>query len=391
MANRIWQFYGPRRIVFGPGCVEVVGREVKRLGGSRVLLVTDPGVRAAGIVERVLEFLEAEKLESTIYEDVQSNPTVGNVSDGVSALRRHRADAVVGVGGGSVLDAAKMVAALAANGGQVQEYDGVDLVQKRMLPFVAVNTTAGTGSEVSRWAVITDPERQVKMAIGSENIVPDVAVDDPLLTTSIPQSLTAATGMDALTHAIEAYVGKNASHLSDSLALGAIALLTGNLRRAYSSGDDVEARGKVLYGQMLAGLAFSNAGVGNVHAMAHQLGAVYDMPHGLANAMLLPYVMEFNLVGNEGRFARIAEAMGEIVSDLSDRSAARKACSNVVALNKDLGIPAALKDCGVKEGGLDVLVEKTMNDGAMTTNPRQTSKAEMAGLWHRAFEGVLDL
>jgi len=390
LVNRVWQFYGPRRIVFGPGCVEVVGKEIKRLGGSRVLLVTDPGVRAAGIADPVLEHLASEKLDSAVFEDVQPNPTVENVNEGVSALKRHGADAIVGVGGGSVLDAAKMIAALVANGGCVQDYDGVDLVPKRMLPFVAVNTTAGTGSEVSRWAVITDTERQLKMAIGSENIVPDVAVDDPLLTTSIPQPLTAATGMDALTHAIEAYVGKNASHLSDSLALSAIVLIAQSLRRAYSDGEDVSARANVLYGQMLAGLAFSNAGVGNVHAMAHQLGAVYDMPHGLANAILLPYVMEFNSVGNEAKFAQIAEAMGEMVSDLSDRAAARKACSAVAALNRDIGIPSALKDCGIDEGNLDILVEKTMNDGAMTTNPRTTSKDQVAGLWRRAFEGGLD-
>ncbi|GFP26204.1 alcohol dehydrogenase, partial [Candidatus Hakubella thermalkaliphila] len=228
-----------------------------------------------------------------------------------SALRSNGSAVVVGVGGGSVLDAGKMIAALATNGGRVQDYEGVDLVQKRMLPFVAVNTTAGTGSEVSRWAVITDTERQVKMAICDENIVPDVAIDDPLLTISLPQSLTASTGMDALTHAIEALVAKNATVLTDSLALKAITLISENLRCAYAEGGNVEAREKVMYAQMTAGLAFSNAGLGNVHAMAHQLGAVYNMPHGLANAVLLPYVMEFNLVARGEKFGSPTQAHDE--------------------------------------------------------------------------------
>ncbi|GFP27899.1 alcohol dehydrogenase [Candidatus Hakubella thermalkaliphila] len=384
------RFYAPRRIILGPACVKVVGKEIRRLGGKRVLLVTDAGVRAAGLIDKVVEYLEAEKLSAEVFDDVQPNPTVENVVRGLSALRSNGSAVVVGVGGGSVLDAGKMIAALATNGGRVQDYEGVDLVQKRMLPFVAVNTTAGTGSEVSRWAVITDTERQVKMAICDENIVPDVAIDDPLLTISLPQSLTASTGMDALTHAIEALVAKNATVLTDSLALKAITLISENLRCAYAEGGNVEAREKVMYAQMTAGLAFSNAGLGNVHAMAHQLGAVYNMPHGLANAVLLPYVMEFNLVARGEKFGEIAWAMGEKVSGLPPHIAARKACSAVMVLNMDIGIPRSLRECGIKESDLDLLVKKIMKDGAMTTNPRDTSMKDMERIWRRAFDGLLE-
>lgn len=389
MTSKCAQFFVPRRILSGPGSVEAVGSEAKRLGGKRILIVTDSGIERAGLVEQVARFLESESLDYVVYKDIQPNPTVDNVLQGLKELKSTNCQVVLGIGGGSVLDAGKMIAAMATNDGKVQDYDGVDLIPNRMLPYIAVNTTAGTGSEVTRWSVITDSDRQVKMAIGDENIIPDLAIDDPQLTISVPPHLTAGTGMDALTHAIEGYVGRNATPLTDCLALEAISLITKNLRIAYADGEDLDARDKLMYAQMLGGMAFSNAGVGNVHAMAHQLGAVYDMPHGLANAVILPFVMEYNLIARPDKFFRIAMAMGENVSGLSVFEAGKKAVLAVRALNDAINIPSNLKECDVKEKDLSMLVDKTMDDGAMTTNPRLSSRQDIEELWKYAHSGFV--
>lgn len=387
MVLKASQFYTPRRILYGLGSLESIGLEAKRLGGEKALVVTDAGLRAAGVLDLVLNHLEAVNLGFVIFEDIQPNPTVNNVIRGHEILQSADISIIIGVGGGSVLDAAKMIAALATNGGHVQDYSGEDLITHRMMPLIAVNTTAGTGSEVTRWAVITDSETKVKMAIGDENIIPDVAINDPILTLSIPRNLTAGTGMDALTHAIEGLVGKNSTPLTDSLALTAINLITTNLRIAYADGEDVDARNNMMYAQMLAGMSFSNAGVGNVHAMAHQLGAIYDMPHGLANAVILPYVMEFNIISRQSKYIEIAKQLGEPIDGLSPIEAAMKSCSAVRALNNDLNIPYRLKECGIKEEDLKMLTTKTMDDGAMDTNPRSTTAEDMEYLWQWVFHG----
>lgn len=382
-------FYAPRRILTGCGCLGAIGDEVIRLGGQRALIITDPGVLSAGIVEMVREHLMMKKLKVEVFSGVQPNPTVENVKEGLRVLGTGGFPVIIGVGGGSALDAGKGIAALAANKGDIKDYDGVDLLPNRMLPYVAVNTTAGTGSEVSRAAVITDTERKWKMQMVTDHVTPDVAIDDPLLTVNLPPGPTAQTGMDALTHAIEGLVGNNGSYITDGLALNAIELISKNLRVAYADNDNLEARTKVMYGQMIAGLAFTNAGVGNVHAMAHQLGAVYDIPHGLANAVILPYVMEFNLVARESKFAAAARAMDCDEFGLSDRALAWRACSAVVALNRDFRIPQSLKEIGVIEDDLEMLTGKSMDDGCVTLNPRATSRKEMEELWFRAFQGSL--
>ena len=389
MFKEITRLYAPRRMLFGCGCLDSIGEEIKRLRGEKVLLVTDPGVKSAGLIDKVLDRLDEKGFSVDVFPNVQANPTTENVAEGLSLLGSGGSPVIVAVGGGSPIDAGKAIAALATNGGELRDYDGVDLLQKRMLPFVAVNTTAGTGSEVSRAAVITDTVRKWKIQVVDENVTPDVAIDDPLMTISLPQAPTAQTGMDALTHAIEGLVCINASHITEALALRAISLITKNLRIAYADGSNVDARTKVMYGQAAAGLAFTNAGVGNVHAMAHQLGAVLDMPHGLANAVILPYVMEFNLIAREEKFAAAAKEMGgDELYGLSNRALATRACSMVVALNRDIGIPRSLKECDVKEDDLDMFVEKSMADGCVTLNPRHTNKRDMEELWRRAYHGL---
>jgi alcohol dehydrogenase len=383
-------YFSPRRTVTGVGCLSVISDEVKRLGGTRVLLATDAGVRAAGIVDRVLGELAGSGATAEVFDGIQANPTMANVLAGVEAIEQLSGLVIVGVGGGSVLDAAKMIGAVAVNGGPVQKYDGIDQIPQRMLPFIAVNTTAGTGSDVTRWAVITDTERQIKMAIGDENIMPDVAIDDPLLTVGLPPTVTAGTGMDAFTHALEGYVGKFQTPLTDGLAIAAIELIASALERAYDDGSDVEAREQMMYAQTAAGLAFENAGVGNVHAMAHQLGAVYDMPHGLSNAIILPFVMEYNLPVCERKFARVARAMGVDTSGMDDHRAACSAVETVVKLNEAVGIPSSLAGTPARSGDIDMLVEKAVKDLGAGTNPRSTSAAEMRDIYERVFAGRLE-
>lgn len=383
-------FYSPVRIVTGAGCVRVIAEELARLGVTRTLLVSDAGVRGAGIVDKVAALLRSATIPYTVFDAIKPNPTVENVKAGVEALGGDIAGAgIVAAGGGSVMDAAKMIGALATNGGKVQDYDGVDMIPRRMLPMIAVNTTAGTASEVTRWAVITDVDRAVKMAIGDENIVPDVAIDDPELTLALPAGATAQTGMDALTHAIEGYVGLNHTPLTDAMAAEAIALIADHLQTAVADGANLTARTGMMYAQTAAGLAFQNAGVGNAHAMAHQLGAVHDMGHGLANAVLLPYVMEYNAPVCLDKMARIARLLGSDVEGLSAEEAASHAAAAVARLNKAIGIPASLRECDLIGIDLDLLAEKALADGATTTNPRQTSLQEMRALWTAAYEGTL--
>jgi len=383
-------FFSPVRIVTGAGCVGVVGDELRRLGVSKALVVSDPGVRKAGIVDKVGVLLESDKIPYTVFDGIKPNPTVENVVAGTEALGTGvRGTGIVAVGGGSVMDAAKMIGALATNGGKVQDYDGVDMIPRRALPLIAINTTAGTASEVTRWAVITDVERSVKMAIGDENIIPDVAIDDPELTLGLPPVVTAQTGMDALTHAIEGYVGKNHTPLTDAMAVEAITQIGACLETAVRDGSNIAARAGMMYAQTAAGLAFENAGVGNAHAMAHQLGAVHDMAHGLANAVLLPYVMEFNAPVCLERMARIAQLLGTDVSGFDTGRAAAQAAAAVARLNKAIGIPASLGECGLDSVDLDLLAKKALADGATTTNPRDTSLEEMRALWAAAYEGAL--
>lgn len=377
-------YFSPRRTVTGIGCLSVIADEVRRLGAGRILVVTDPGVRAAGVTDRVIDHLDALPMPLETFDGIQANPTVENVLAGAELLGDPSGVVIVAVGGGSVLDAAKMIGAVAVNGGPVQKFDGIDRIPQRMTPMIAVNTTAGTGSDVTRWAVITDTERQIKMAIGDENIMPDVAIDDPVLTVGLPPAVTAGTGMDAFTHALEGYVGKFNTPLTDGLAIAAIELVARWLKRAFDDGDDLVARERMLYAQIAAGLAFENAGVGNVHAMAHQLGAVYDMPHGLSNAILLPFVMEYNLCACEEKFAAVARAMGVDTAGMSAGEAARSAVKAVVALNSCVGIPASLAETPVCENDIAMLCDKAVKDLGAGTNPRPTTKEEMRGIWERA-------
>jgi alcohol dehydrogenase len=284
--------------------------------------------------------------------------------------KKNACDSIISLGGGSPHDCGKAVGILASNGGKIQDYEGIDKSAKPMPPFIAINTTAGTASEMTRFCIITDTSRKIKMAIVDWRVTPNVAINDPLLMAGMPSSLTAATGMDALTHAVEAYVSIIATPVTDACAMQAIELIAQHLRAAVANGSDMVARDGMAYAEYLAGMAFNNASLGHVHAMAHQLGGFYDLPHGVCNAILLPAVERFNLIAKMDRFVDIALAMGENVDGLAPRAAAEKALDAIKTLSKDIGIPSGLKELGVKEADLKIMAENAQKDACGFTNPR---------------------
>jgi alcohol dehydrogenase len=293
-------------------------------------------------------------------------------------------DLIISLGGGSAHDCGKGIGIVASNGGSIRDYEGVDQSDIAMPPFIAVNTTAGTASEMTRFCIITDTSRKVKMAIVDWRVTPNVAIDDPLLMVGMPPGLTAATGMDALTHAVEAYVSTIATPVTDTCALKAIQLIAANLRAAVANGQDMEARDKMCYAQYLAGMAFNNASLGHVHAMAHQLGGFYDLPHGVCNAILLPHVERFNMIAKMERFVDIAVAMGEHVDRLSIRAAAEKALQAIQTLSTDIGIPAGLGELGVKEADLEIMAKNALKDACGLTNPRCPNMEDVIQIYKNA-------
>ena len=363
-------------VLFGRGTLERVG-SVTRGYGTNALLVTDAGLRASGLVDQVLRSLSAAGVETLVFDGVQPNPTVENVEAGLAAGAGRGIAAIVSVGGGSAHDCAKAIALVAANGGAVTDYEGFDRSPHRGLPLVAVNTTAGSGADVSRYAVITDPARAIKMIIADRHATPRVAINDPLATVGLPRGVTMATGLDALTHAVEALVSTNASDVTDLLAIRAIELVVECLPRATRNGGDLAARDGMLLAATLAGLAINSASVGAVHALAHQLGARFDLPHGVCNGILLPVVSEFNLVAAPERYAVVARALGRA-------GGARAVPRALRAFGTEVGLPKGLAALGVQRAGLADLAGPALADMCMLTNPRPMSRDDVIALYERA-------
>ena len=303
----------------------------------------------------------------------------------LKVFNENECDSIISLGGGSSHDCAKAIALVASNGGNIRDYEGVDKSTNPLCPMIAINTTAGTASEITRFCIITDTSRHVKMAIVDWRVTPQIAINDPKLMVGMPPSLTAATGMDALTHAIEAYVSTDANPLTDAAAQMAITMITQYLPKAVANGTYMKARDKMAYGQYLAGIAFNNASLGYVHAMAHQLGGFYNLPHGVCNAILLPHVEEFNLIGNANRFRDIAKAMGENIDGLSTMEAARKAIAAIRQLSSQVGIPQNLRSLGVKEKDFEIMAENAMKDVCQVTNPRKATKEQIVEIFRAAF------
>jgi alcohol dehydrogenase class IV len=353
--------------------------------GSRAIVVSDPGIAKAGILDRVLSALDQAGVTAEPYPSVEPNPSVETVDAAHDLFRRTRSAFVLGVGGGSAMDVAKVVAVLAAHGGGVRDYEGMGKVPGPGVPCVAVPTTAGTGSEVTIFSVITDRQRKFKMTVGSPHTVPQVALCDPELTLSMPPALTAATGMDALTHAIESFVNTVHNPIAAALALDAIRLIGRSLRTAYSNGKDLRARTEMLLASTMAAMAFARTRLGNVHAMSHPLGAHFDVPHGVANAVLLPPVMAWNMIACYDTYPQIAAALGEPAAGLSPREAAEAAVEAVRRLARDVQIPERLRDLGVTREGIPAMTEDAMKSGNVLVNPRATSAADIAALFEAAY------
>lgn len=382
--HQVYGYYMPPVSFLGAGAAQKLGEQAKLLGGKKALIVTDDFLNKSGMANEIADIITKAGIKVAIFSGAEPNPTDKNVYDGIQAFQNEKCNIIISLGGGSSHDCAKGIGIVVGNGGDIRDYEGVDKMKKPMVPLVAVNTTAGTASEMTRFCIITDSTRHVKMAIVDWRCTPNVAINDPLLMMKMPPSLTAATGMDALTHAVEAYVSTAAEPLTDSSAILAMKLISKYLRRAVANGNDFEARDKMAYAEFLAGMAFNNASLGYVHAMAHQLGGFYNLPHGVCNAILLPHVERFNMISNFERFADIAEAMGENIKGLSVREAAEKAIKSIEDLSHDVGIPRGLSELKVKEEDFLVMAENAMKDATSFTNPRLLRKDDVIQIFKNA-------
>lgn len=379
-----YKFFMPAISLMGADCLKDAGDQVGELGFKKALIVTDKVLGQIGIVKKVTDVLDNKNIEYAIYDETKPNPTVKNVNDGLALLKEKECDFVISLGGGSAHDCAKGIALLATNGGEIKDYEGVDKSKKPQLPMVGINTTAGTGSEMTLFAIITDEERHIKMALVDKYLTPIIAVNDPMLMLAMPKSLTAATGMDALTHAIEAYVSTAATPITDACAEKAIELISNYLVNAVENGQDVEARDMMAYAEYLAGMAFNNASLGYVHAMAHQLGGFYNLPHGVCNAILLPHVQEYNKSTSASRLAKIAKIMGGNIEELTDEQGADLCIDMIKSLSQTIGIPEGLGVLGVKESDFETLATNALNDACSLTNPRKGNLEEVIAIFKKA-------
>ncbi len=379
-------FLSPNRILFGIDAVKGVAAEVKQLGGKKVLIVTDPGLIEAGLVEAIKDPLDSEGIAFSLYDQVEPEPPSRIVDQCTQYLKDENCDLIVGVGGGSSLDVAKGTSVMATNEGNILDYSGIDVVPKRGLPKILIPTTAGTGSEVTRVLVVTDEATNIKKAIYSNHVLSDVAIVDPMMTLSMPPKVTADTGIDALVHAIETYVSVNATPFSDILAIEGITLIAENVTKAFAKGENVEARYHMSLAATISGLAFGSGGLGAVHALSNPLGIVYHLPHGRTNAIMLPHVMAYNLIGNPTKFTWIAEAMGEEVEALSPMEAGALAVEAVKELLNELKISIRLRDYDIPEKDIPKLVEGAMKISRLfVPNPRNLTQEDVEEIFRMAW------
>jgi len=382
---KIATFQTTSRIVMGAGALENIGAEVKRLGSGRVAVITDPGLVKTGIVAKVEELLSAAGLNVTRFDEVEADPSYETAVKAAEQVKQAGADVIVGIGGGSAQDVAKVASVLGTNEGPVAKYFGIDLLPEPGIKLILVPTTAGTGSEVTPIAILSDHHEKLKKGIVSPHLFPSTAILDPLLTLGLPPHVTAATGMDALIHAVEAFTSKHATPMTDLLAMQAIRMICASIRTAFANGDNIEARSEMLEASMLAGMAFANAGVTAVHAFAYPIGAEFHIPHGVANSIMLVPVMEFNMFGNIAKFARLAELLGECVNGLSRREAALKAIAALRVLADDVQIPAGLKNFGVQEQAIPALAGGVMKvTRLLANNPRVLTVDDAEAIYRRA-------
>lgn len=377
----LFTFSAPVDLAFGIGSINSLGEKVKALG-RRVLMITDKGLVAAGVADRVTAVLQKAGCEVVLFAEVEENPKDSTCMRAADRMAAEECAVVLGLGGGSPMDVAKLVAVMASNPGMhPREFAGLDKFVNDPKPLVVVPTTAGTASEVTVFAVITDTEQVFKFTVVSRRMMPRFAVLDPELTVGKPPGLTAATGMDALTHAIESYTNRVCNPVADALAVKAISLIAGSLRTAVVQGQDLQARSDMLLGSLLAGMAFNATRLGLVHAMSHPMSAHAGVPHGVANALLLPRIMAYNLFAAIDRTAEIGRLLGANTAGLSAVDAGRKGVDAVRALSNDVGIPRYLKDVGVTPEMIPALAEDTMKSGNVLVNPRLVKIQDVVALY----------
>jgi alcohol dehydrogenase len=375
----------PAQLSVGCGAAETVGAEAKRLHGTRAFVVGDPNLQKSGVLDRMVAQLGAEGLATHLFTAVEPEPSVGSVEKAAAAAREFGGDVLVAVGGGSALDTAKAAAVLTRNPGALEDYLGIGLVKQRGVPSILIPTTAGTGAEITPNSLFYVPAVREKRAVVSPYTIPDVAIIDPLLTLTVPPGVTAATGMDALSHAVEAYTSVNASPLTDLYALEAIRLIGTHLRTAVANGADLAARDGMARASMYAGVAIGNAGTNIVHALAYPLQGQHRVTHGIANSLLLPYGMAYNALSNLPKFAAVAEALGEPIAGLSPRTAAAKSAEACRLLALDVGIPQKMREVGITAEHLDALVDGAMQMARLwANNPRQVRPADARAIFEQA-------
>jgi alcohol dehydrogenase len=384
----LFEFKNPTRILFGLNVMDKAAEVVASFGTKRVFLVTDPGVVRAGLVDRVAEVLKRGSVEYSVFDQVEANPRTTTVHRGAEVFKEGDFGALLALGGGSAIDAAKGMAVAATHEGDVRQYtrSGGKTIHDRLPPLIAIPTTAGTGSEVTWVSVLTDPENKIKTVVASPFVAPKVGLVDPTVTLGLPPAITAFTGMDALVHAVEAYGSVKATPWTDMLALKAIDLIQGSLRQAVGNGANLEARSRMMLGSTLAGMAFINSTVGLVHAAAHAIGGLLDVPHGLANAVMLPRVMHYSLIAVPGRYRDVAVAMGRKVEGLSEMEGGRKAIEAVRELAADVGIPPDLGRPAIDATTIDALADETMNQkGSYPFGPRVAPKEDIVRILRESF------
>ena len=386
--NPLITIEGVKKTVFGTGSLNQIGLECKALGASRALLVMDRNLSKTDTCLRIQETAKKNAVKTFLYADVTPEPSPELADIGTRLAKDEKAQCVIGVGGGSTMDVAKTIAVLMKNEGKAVDYIGLDLVKNPGIPTVMVPTTAGTGSEVTYTSVFTMRDSKSKGGINSPFLYPHTAILDPELTLHLPADVTAYTGMDALTHAIESYTSLQAHFMSETISLRAIERISSNMRGAVYDGGNIRFRENMIQGSYLAGLGLAMAGVGAVHALAYPLGALFDVPHGIANGLLLPYVMEYNYPGDLVKFCQISMTMDQRCDGSTHRDLAARAAQAVFDLSEDIGIPLTLVDLGLPEDAIPQLVEGAMKiERPLMNNPRPMTTDAAEAIYIRAFKG----
>ncbi len=377
------KFVAPE-FILGPDAILLLNRYLTNFGAKKILLVTDPGVIAAGWTNKVSDLLEKEDIDSAVFSAVSSNPRDHEVMEGYNVYLQEKCDIIVAIGGGSPMDLAKGVGIVSTNQNHILECEGIDNVRIPGPPLICIPTTAGTSADVSQFAIISASEQKRKIAIVSKTVVPDVALIDPLATTTMPPYLTACTGMDALVHAVEAYVSTANSPLLDIHALEAIRLVAANLPKLAGNPGDIEARHNMTLASLQAGLAFSNASLGAVHAMAHSLGGLLDLPHGECNAILLEHVVAYNFSDASDRYIQIGKALGLKMETTAIKDSKNRVLMEIRRLKESVGIEKTLKERGATTSDIPLLAQKALQDPCMVTNPRVPNQRDIEVIYEEA-------